>query len=99
MTVMVMPWACAGEKKGIERTVKQMPPKIKRMADVIDDIGCIAVSLFYNRLSVVLRLLLLRCNASIIALWIILCVGVNKREQPGCIGQICANGRPVVHVE
>ena len=54
MTVMVIPWACTGEKQGVARTVKKMPPKIKRMADVIDGIGRTAVSLFYNRFSVVL---------------------------------------------
>jgi hypothetical protein len=56
MTVMVIPWACAGEKKGVERTVKKMPPKIKLLAEVIGGIGCTAMSLFYNRFSVVLRL-------------------------------------------
>jgi hypothetical protein len=38
MIVMVIPWACAGEKKGIARTVKKMPPKIKRLVEVIRNI-------------------------------------------------------------
>ena len=38
MIVMVIPWARAGEKKGIARTVKKMPPKIKRLVEVIRNI-------------------------------------------------------------
>jgi hypothetical protein len=39
MTVMVIPRACAGEKEGSARAVKKMPPKIKRLAEVICVIG------------------------------------------------------------